>query len=95
MIIIIMGSNLIKSQRWNTFWHDDDIYIDLNNPGYEPVKASFITNGSLSTVPVAASILQSNESITAELTKPSLNGLTDLPSKPLTFVTDSESRTRY
>ncbi len=37
---ILIGSNLVRSQRWSNFWKHNDFYVDVGKDK-EPVKAVF------------------------------------------------------
>ena len=71
---VIIGNNIVRARRWNSYWDNDDFYVDFNNSIYKPVKATFLSDSSLSTVTVAAFELQPFQSLTTELSIPSLNG---------------------
>ena len=71
---IIIGNNIVRARRWNNYWDNDDFYVDFNNPTYKPVKATFLSDSSLSTVTIAALELQPMQTLTTELSVPSLCG---------------------
>jgi hypothetical protein len=73
---LIIGNNIVRSQKWNSYWKDEGFFIDLNDQKHaQPIKASFLSDSSLSAVTMMTYTLQPTQSVMAELTVPSLYGL--------------------
>ena len=87
---MIIGNNVTRAQKWNSFWKEDEFYIEMNHTGFKPVKASFLSNSSLDTVTIMAYELQPNQSVMAALEIPVLAGYkkTNFHNREL-FLTDA------
>ena len=81
---LLIGSNLVRSQRWSNFWKHDDYYVDLGMDR-KPVKAFFKSAASLKAVSIADIQLMPRETKMVALRVPALEGLkgTDFHTKSL------------
>ena len=71
---LLIGANLVRSQRWCNYWKNDTYYVDLGKD-HEPVKAVFKSTDSVSAVSIGCVEVLPGESKVIALEIPELKGL--------------------